>query len=154
MMTKRSNYPLKTLAIGQYFDVPLGWDTQHVRVSASEYGRATGKVFTCRKQDDGSMRVYRIEPSQRDIDRRGRNSMRVIPQPVALTLADYTPLPNEQEFSVWLDSLHKGAKYTMGRQYAHGYALMATWTVNHALRTGSMYATSVDEYGALVIIRN
>lgn len=152
-MIKRKLYPLKELAVGSSFYVPKEYDHQHVRVSASEYGRRTGRVFTCRKQEDGGLRVYRVEASQRDIDRRGAASMRVIPQPVVLTVANAVGMPTEQEFSQWLATLPHGSRYTMPPAYRAGYALMATWVVNHALRTAMAYSTSVDVDGALLIFR-
>lgn len=77
MFTRTSQYNFAALEVGKYIQVYTQF--QHARVAASEYGRKHNKVFTCRKQEDGSMKIYRVANDQANVDRRGRNAMRAIP---------------------------------------------------------------------------
>lgn len=151
-VTKRSNYPFKNMVVGQSFTLPVGWDMQHARVSASEYGRRHNAVFTCRMQEDGSMRIYRVALSQQDIDRRGRNSMRVIPSTEILTLANAN-VPTEDQFKQWLGTLTPGSHYDMPISYSTVYQRMASWVVSYGLEHGVPYSTSLTASGLLRIAR-
>jgi hypothetical protein len=150
---KRAYYPLHTLSVGESFVVPADWDMTHVRLAASQYGKSTGKVFTCRKQNDGSMRVWRCEANQADVDRRGPDAMRLIPMQQVQTIPNYAQMPTEAQFKEWLSSLPQGGAYTLKGQYSIGYQQMAAWTVEHAVRTRQAYSTSINSDGLLVIVR-
>jgi hypothetical protein len=150
---KRSAYPLRTLEVGESFTVPANWNHTHARLAASQYAHASGKVFTCRKQDDGTMRVWRIAEDQRDIDRRGPDSQRAIPAVQATATPNYAPMPTQPEFDAWLATFPAGSAWTMKQAYSNGYAVMASWVVNYAVRTRQAYSTWINGDGCLVIAR-
>lgn len=150
MLTKRSKYPFLNMQVGQSFTLPSGWDMQHARVAASEYGRRHNMVFTCRMQDDGSMIVYRIEGTQATVDKRGRASKRVIPD--VLTAAN-SGMPTEQQFRDWLATLPPGTSYDMPHHYDSMYARFVVWTMTYGLNTSTAIATMITDTGLLRFMR-
>lgn len=150
---KRSKYPLRSMEVGQHFTLPAEWDHTHARLAASQYARANGMAFTCRKQDDGTMKVYRIEANQADVDRRGPDSQRSIPQIQIENRPAYETLPTVHQFEQWLATFPTGSAWTMKQAYSHGYSLMASWVIDYAIRTRQSYSTYVNADGMLVIVR-
>lgn len=151
-MNRTKTYRFDLLAVGQSIRIPLGWDMQHARVAASEHGRRHNKVFTCRKQEDGSMLIYRVELTQRDIDTRGRNSHRAIPSTEILTLAS-ADQPTQAQFTQWLTSFTVGQRYTLPLHYSTQYRTWVGWTIDHSLHSHQGFTTTVDSDGSLIIVR-
>lgn len=151
-MNKTRLYNLKSMQIGQSVRLPKGWDMQHARVAASDYGRRHNKVFTCRMQEDGSMLIYRCELTQRDIDRRGAVSMREIPSTEIMTLA-HVLAPTKEQFTQWLASFAVGQTATLKSQYKPSYKDMVGYVIDYALSTGKGLSTSVSADGLLIIQR-
>lgn len=56
----RSRYPFAKMEAGDTFVVP-GDENKGVRSAAHSYGKRHGRTFTCRRQGDGTVRVWRIE---------------------------------------------------------------------------------------------
>lgn len=50
---------IRKLEPNQYFDVPANRSGM-ARQTASNYGRMNSKVFTCRKQPNGCIRIWRV----------------------------------------------------------------------------------------------
>ena len=56
----RSRYPFAQMAPGDSFEAPEA-ENKSVRSAAHSYGKRHGQAFTCRRQPDGSVRVWRTE---------------------------------------------------------------------------------------------
>lgn len=54
----RSRYPFAQMAAGDSFVAPAD-ENKGVRSAAHSYGKRHEQTFTCRRQDDGSVRVWR-----------------------------------------------------------------------------------------------
>lgn len=141
-MTLTDTYPLRALAVGQYFTVYSRF--QHARVAASEYGRKHGMAFSCRMQDDGTMRVYRCERSQATIDQRGRNGKRRI---------EYATIPTQEQFNSWLATFAPGQLQVIPRTMREHYLLMQAWLSLYVLTTGLEYRYGTDAIGNLLVTR-
>lgn len=141
---RTAQYPFAGMAVGNYFTV---WSHfQHARVAASEYGRKNGMVFSCRKQPDGSMRVYRVEGSQALVDQRGRQGKRRIPSTVHQ--------PTKQEFVGWLATFAPGQSFTMPATYSQTFLAMQAWCELYSLQSGIAMHSALQPNGTLLIARN
>lgn len=141
--SRTSQYPFSDLGIGHYFSVDEHF--QHARVAASEYGRRNGVVFSCRMQEDRTMRVYRVERNQASVDVRGRQGHRAIPQAVTL--------PSKQQFTGFLLTLKPGMSYKMPAQYSSAFELMQAWTELTALKTRIVLRSALQSDGTLLLSR-
>jgi hypothetical protein len=139
-MTLTSSYGLEALNIGEY--VVVYEHFQHARVAASEHARKHGKAFSCRKQSNGTMHVYRVAANQANVDRRGSRSKRYIPYPV--------PMPTKDDFMSWLGTMAVGQSQVMLKEYEGMYPVMQAWCELYSLKTGHMINTYMDN-GLLVI---
>lgn len=54
----RARYPFAQMEPGQSFVAPPS-ENKGVRSAAHSYGKRHGQTFTCRRQDDGAVRVWR-----------------------------------------------------------------------------------------------
>jgi hypothetical protein len=142
-MTLTATYPLAALAVGQFFTVNSR--LQHARVAASEYGRKHGMAFSCRVQEDGSMRVYRCERSQAVIDQRGRNGKRRI---------DYQQAPTQDQFNTWLATFDAGQLQVISNTMHDHYLLMQAWLSLYALQTGQAWRCGTDSNGNMLVTRS
>lgn len=138
-----ATYPFTALQVGNYFTVSTKY--QHARVAASEYGRKHGMVFSCRKQPDGTMRVYRVASDQRTVDVRGRQGKRRIDTSIAM--------PTEQQFMEWLATFKPTEMYAMPVIYRQHYLLMQAWVSLYALRTNQAWKCGNTTTGELLITR-
>jgi hypothetical protein len=141
--TLTATYPLETLTVGNYFTVTNQF--QHARVAASEYGRKHGMVFSCRKQDDGSMRVYRVARDQANVDIRGRQGHRHIPQSIVI--------PTQEQFNQWLSTFNAGSSYAMPTTYRGHYLLFTAWVSLYALQNAATWHCGNNSNGELLITR-
>lgn len=55
----RTKYPFRTMSVGDYFDAKE--DALNARHAAYKFGSRNNMRFTALAQDDGSMRIWRIE---------------------------------------------------------------------------------------------
>lgn len=55
----RTKYPFRTMVVGDYFDATE--DVSNARMAAYKFGARNNMRFTVSKQEDGSMRIWRIE---------------------------------------------------------------------------------------------
>lgn len=143
-MTRTSQYPFNSLAVGNYFIVAEQF--QHARVATSEFGRKNGVVFSCRKQPDGTMRVYRVEASQATVDNRGRQGRRRIPNAVSQ--------PTKQQFCEWLNTFAPGYSFLMPDTYSQSFQLIQAWTELYSLKTGVQFKSAIQANGLLIARSN
>lgn len=124
-------YNFGSLQVGDYLVVYERF--QHARVAASEYGRKHRMVFSCRMQANSTMHVYRVEGTQANIDKRGRQGKRIIPRKV--------DLPTKDQFITWLGTLQPGQHVNMIVDYEGMYPVMQAWCELYSLRSGIMIST-------------
>lgn len=141
-MNLTKSYPFDQMAVGDSFTVAERF--QHARVAASEYARRYGVVFTCRVQDDRTMRVYRVENNQAPVDRRGARGRRRIVQAIAE--------PSKHEFQQWLLQFTIAQTYIMPAHYSHCFAAFEAW-VELLQFTSLQRYTCVRSDGTLRIMR-
>lgn len=141
--TLTETYPLAALAVGEYFTVRDHF--QHARVAASEYGRKHGLVFSCRMQQDRTMRVYRVARDQASVDVRGRNGKRRIDVVVAV--------PTQVQFNNWLATFQPTQLFVMPKSYQLHFLLMQAWVSLYAIEHGQEWACGTDSNGNLLITR-
>lgn len=55
----RTKYPFRTMSVGDYFNVTE--DESNARMAAYKFGSRNNMRFTGSRQEDGSMRIWRIE---------------------------------------------------------------------------------------------
>ena len=139
-MNLTKTYPFDSMSVGDSFTILTRF--QHARVAASEYSRKHGVCFTCRMQDDGSMKVYRCENNQLPVDQRGRRGRRRIVQAVNE--------PSSAQFGEWLSTFDIGQRYNMPAIYAHLFTAMQAWCELHSLRTGRM--VTAERLGDMLVI--
>jgi hypothetical protein len=129
------------MSVGDSFTVTERF--QHCRVAASEYSRRFNVVFTCRKQDDDTMIVYRVANDQKPVDQRGRHGRRKI-----VTVSE----PTAMQFDQWLASFEPGQSYVMPETYSHLFAAIIAWCELHSIkRQRSITASLIG--GKLLITR-
>lgn len=143
-MTRTSEYPFDALTVGNYFVVSD--HHQHARVAASEYGRKHGMVFSCRMQPDRTMRVYRCDGSQANVDKRGRQGKRVIPTTIKQ--------PTKQEFFGWLNTFKPGQSFVMPSAYTDTFLLMQAWVELYSLKANVSMHSALQSDGTLLIARS
>lgn len=141
-MTLTDTYPLRALAVGQHFTVQNRF--QHARVAASEYGRKHGMCFSCRMQDDGTMRVYRCERTEAMVDQRGRNGKRRI---------DYVACPTQDQFNSWLATFAPGQLQVIPRTMQDHYLLFQAWLTLYSMQHGQAWRCGTDSNGNLLVTR-
>lgn len=144
MSTLTATYPFTALAVGNYFTVEEQF--QHARVAASEYGRKHGQCYSCRKQQDGTMRVYRVNVDQRSVDQRGRRGKRRIDVSI--------PMPTEEQFYSWLATFMPTMSYVMPATYRQHYLLMQAWTSLYAIRNRQEWHCGMTSNQELMINRS
>lgn len=142
---RTSQYPFAALTVGNYFTVTEQF--QHARVAASEYGRRHGMVFSCRKQPDRTMRVYRVAADQARVDQRGRQGKRIIPVQAAT-------MPSQSDFCGWLSMFKPGDSFALPSAYAPHFQLMQAWCELHSFRTGVAYRSALQSNGTLLVARS
>jgi hypothetical protein len=143
-MNHTSEYPFDALAVGNYFTVHD--HMQHARVAASEYGRKHGMVFSCRMQPDRTMRVYRCDGSQANVDKRGRQGKRAIPTTIKQ--------PTKQEFFDWLSTFKPGQLFVMPSTYTATFLLMQAWTELYSIKNAATFRSALQSDGTLLIARS
>lgn len=142
-MSLTSTYPFQQMSVGDSFTVSDRF--QHARVAASEYARRNGVVFSCRMQDDRTMRVHRVENNQAPVDRRGARGRRRIVTAIAE--------PTRNQFTEWLSTFGVAQAYIMPVNYSHCYAAMEAWCELATLQGAMSFACDRTSDNALRIRR-
>jgi hypothetical protein len=141
--TLTASYPFASLSVGNYFTVLRKY--QHARVAASEYGRKNGMVFSCRMQEDRSMRVYRVAKDQEPVDKRGRHGRRRIDTALHL--------PTQTEFDAWLGTFKAGQSFAMPITYRAQFLLMQAWASLYSIHSKQEWKTGNNAKGELMLTR-
>lgn len=55
----RARYPFASMSLGDSFVVPAS-ENKGVRSAAHSYGKRHARAYTCHRQPDGTVRVWRI----------------------------------------------------------------------------------------------